>query len=437
MSFTTAEQEKKMPFEIRTHKKWENPKVSVIVPVYKVDRYLTQCLNSIVNQTMEELEIIIVDEGDYDRCREIIDFFAANDPRIVAPHQKNGGYAASCNLGLSMARGEYLAFVESDDWIEPEMYEEMYAYAKALDADVVKTPYYEAFSDGRRYDCPGRKIIRERTPQNMCFSLKDFGEILAQHPSVWSALYKTEYMNRERIRYVEQRGSYVDVAFRISIMKTDKLAWLDKPYYYWRVDSEGSSNSIWKIDQMIDRWEEFLALFNDRKETFKKSYAEHLILEVWRNIIDSPRFHKSHLTDAACMKIGKILQYFPEESILESDEIDERIKKELILFRKEPSLIKGIVEHHSERVATLQRVELALEKLTNPTLLFFAFVGFVTFGGIEYYLLASGIELPFVLMLSLNVITLACIAVISLSFAAKLMRKCMKIAKRFYKGKTK
>ena len=124
--------------KLRKHKKCENPKVSVIVPVFKVERYLAQCLNSIVNQTLEEIEIIIVDEGLEDRCREIIDFYEKTDPRVVAPHKNNGGYGASCNLGMEMAKGEYIAIVESDDWVESEMYEEMYKYAKALDADVVK-----------------------------------------------------------------------------------------------------------------------------------------------------------------------------------------------------------------------------------------------------------------------------------------------------------
>ncbi|MBR1485874.1 MAG: glycosyltransferase, partial [Synergistaceae bacterium] len=191
------------PFEIKKHKKWDNPKVSVIVPVYKVEKYLTQCLNSIVNQTMEELEIIIVDEGEKDRCREIIDYFEAHDPRIVAPHQKNGGYGASCNLGFDLAHGEYIAIVESDDWIEPEMYEEMYAYAKALDADVVKTPYSEYFSNGFKRDCNYRKAVSDALPQNTCFSMKEYSKLLAVHASLWSGIYKTEYMKKNNIRFVK------------------------------------------------------------------------------------------------------------------------------------------------------------------------------------------------------------------------------------------
>ena len=119
------------------------PKVSVIVPIYKVEKYLVQCIDSIINQTLKDIEIILVDEGDMDACRYIIDHYEQTDSRVKTIHEKNGGYGASVNKGLDIATGEYVAIVESDDFIEPEMYEEMYAYAKKLDADIVNTPYYE------------------------------------------------------------------------------------------------------------------------------------------------------------------------------------------------------------------------------------------------------------------------------------------------------
>ena len=186
-------------FLVKKHKKSEHPKVSVIIPVFKVERYLAECLNSVINQTLEDIEIIIVDEGLEDRCREIIDFYEQNDPRIVAPHQNNGGYGASCNLGFQLARGEYIAIVESDDYIEPEMYEEMYEYAKQLDADIVKTPYIEFYADGIKRDCNYRKYMMEVTPVGKCFSMKQFGNMLSIHASLWAAIYKTEYIRKNNI----------------------------------------------------------------------------------------------------------------------------------------------------------------------------------------------------------------------------------------------
>lgn len=124
----------------------KQPKVSVIVPIYKVERYLCQCIDSILAQTLKDIEVILVDEGDLDACRAICDMYefgAKKDSRIRTIHEKSGGYGASVNKGFYIAQGEYISIIESDDFIKPTMYEEMYNYAKKLGADVVKTPYYE------------------------------------------------------------------------------------------------------------------------------------------------------------------------------------------------------------------------------------------------------------------------------------------------------
>ena len=157
----------------------KQPKVSVIIPVYKVEKYLVQCLDSIVGQTLKDIEIIIVDEGDKDACRYIIDHYEQADKRVIAIHEKNGGYGASVNKGFDIAKGEYIGIVESDDFIAPEMYEEMYNYAKKLDADVVKTPYYEYWSqkDGIKdfkKVCWYNDFITKNSPKNKIFSILDY-----------------------------------------------------------------------------------------------------------------------------------------------------------------------------------------------------------------------------------------------------------------------
>ena len=264
---------------IKKHERSANPKVSVIVPVYKVEKYLVKCIESIINQTLEEIEIIIVDEGEKDRCREIIDFYESADKRIIAPHKKNGGYGASCNLGIGMAKGEYIIIVESDDYIEKEMCEELYDYAKLLDADVVKTPYYEVYNDGYRQNCCYRNKMLNVTPQGKCFSMKEFGSMLEIHASLWSGIYKTEYMKKNNILFVAAKGgAYVDVGFRIdTLINTDKIAWLNKPYYNYRVDSEGSTTNNFKISPMIQRWKEVHESFKKNQSDYDNYYGKYLI----------------------------------------------------------------------------------------------------------------------------------------------------------------
>ena len=99
--------------------------ISVVVPVYKVEKYLDECVQSIVNQTHRNLEIILVDDGSPDRCPQLCDEWAEKDSRIRVIHQKNGGLSAARNAGLDVAKGDYIGFVDSDDYIAPDMYEQL------------------------------------------------------------------------------------------------------------------------------------------------------------------------------------------------------------------------------------------------------------------------------------------------------------------------
>lgn len=128
------------------------PLISVIVPVYNVEQYLPKCIDSILAQTYENLEIILVEDGTKDSSGIICDDYAAKDTRIRVIHKPNGGLSSARNAGMEIARGEYFGFVDSDDWIEPEMYENLMAVSQKYDADVVC---------GGRYDVDG--ATRERT----------------------------------------------------------------------------------------------------------------------------------------------------------------------------------------------------------------------------------------------------------------------------------
>lgn len=113
-----------------------SPKISVIIPVYNVEQYLRQCLDSIINQTYRNLEIIVVDDGSPDNCGAICDEYAEKDARVIAIHKQNGGVNTARNMGIQRASGEWLAFVDSDDWCESDYYEKMIDAAKGREADV-------------------------------------------------------------------------------------------------------------------------------------------------------------------------------------------------------------------------------------------------------------------------------------------------------------
>ena len=125
----------------------DGERISVIVPVYKVEPYLRKCLDSIVNQTYRNLEIILVDDGSPDNCGRICDEYAERDKRIRVIHQKNGGVSSARNEGLKIASGDWIGWVDSDDWIEPDMFEYLLENAKKSKADIAVCSRKEWYKD--------------------------------------------------------------------------------------------------------------------------------------------------------------------------------------------------------------------------------------------------------------------------------------------------
>ena len=121
--------------------------ISVVIPVYKVEKFLNECVQSVLSQTYENLQVILVDDGSPDRCGEMCDKWADKDHRIQVIHKKNGGLSDARNAGLAVAAGAYIAFVDSDDWIAPQMYEVMLKTIKEQNADIVACGIVNTYGD--------------------------------------------------------------------------------------------------------------------------------------------------------------------------------------------------------------------------------------------------------------------------------------------------
>lgn len=265
------------------------PKVSVIVPIYKVESYLMQCLDSIVNQTIGDIEVILVDEGERDQCFAIMMMYAKEDARVKLIHKKCGGYGAAVNRGIEAATGEYISIVESDDFIELTMLDEMYRHAKALDVDVVKTPYFEFYeaNNGR----PEYKILCDyadaisKTLPKCAFKITDYPNLMAVHASVWCGLYRRRMFTERGLRFVEAKGAaYVDVLFRIrSFVEADNIAWLNRALYNYRMTNMSSSTNRFDLDSMLSRWEEAHDYFDKKCPDVYTSVGPFLIFDEYWN----------------------------------------------------------------------------------------------------------------------------------------------------------
>lgn len=236
-----------------------NIKVSVVVPIYNVETYLEQCLDSILNQTLKEIEIICVDDGSTDKSGAILDAYAEKDSRIIVHHKQNTGYGNTMNVGFSLATGEYIGIVESDDFIAPHMYETLYETAKQHDLEIVKSERFSIYDsrDGSMHTtkdvqlAPMQAYGQILDMQSASFSTRIRYEVMK---SIWCAIYRTDYIRENEILFHETKGaSYQDTGFNfITMMTANRLMVIpDHLYYYRRNNLNSSSNSDALVDVLF------------------------------------------------------------------------------------------------------------------------------------------------------------------------------------------
>ncbi|RHF73887.1 glycosyltransferase [Fusobacterium mortiferum] len=215
------------------------PKISVIIPVYGVEKYIRQCLESIINQTYKNLEIIVVNDGTKDNSMKIVEEYLS-DERIKIINKQNGGLSSARNRGIEEATGDYISFIDSDDWIDLNMYKEL--CSQLIDEDIL---IYRFFN----YDNKKNEIMEEKKvdiySKNKMIRNK---YLYAGLPySCWSKLYKREYLEKNKFKFLEI--FYEDVVWNLqTIFLTEKIKFIDKKYYYYRVNRE---NSIMNLSEQL------------------------------------------------------------------------------------------------------------------------------------------------------------------------------------------
>lgn len=184
------------------------PIVSVVVPVYKVERYLERCVQSIRNQSLSDIEIILVDDGSPDNCPELCDQYAALDSRIKVVHKENGGLSSARNVGIKVATGKYIGFVDSDDAIDESMYSRMYELITKYQVSFVMSDYTRVLTEGVQYlkslEIPDglydrKRIEKEIFPRLIMGENIDYGPLL----SVWHCLYDLSFLRKNHITFDE------------------------------------------------------------------------------------------------------------------------------------------------------------------------------------------------------------------------------------------
>lgn len=215
-----------------------NDLISVIVPVYKVEQYLNDCINSLVNQSYKNLEIILVDDGSPDNCPIMCDNWAKKDRRIKVIHKKNGGLSSARNAGLDVANGAYLAFVDSDDFIAPTMYEDLYNMIVKYNADVAVSKIQKYYPDGQisNFKSNWNYQIKKDTEfdnieyLHLCLSTK-------LDSTVWNKLYSKHLFSNVRFKEGRLTEDFLLTYYLINNIK--KVIYQNKVHYNYRVRSNG------------------------------------------------------------------------------------------------------------------------------------------------------------------------------------------------------
>ena len=307
-----------------------NKKVSLIIPVYNTAYYLRRCLESAVSQTYANMEIICVDDGSTDGSEKIVDEFAAGDERIIAIHQENRGESNARNSGLKIASGDYIGFMDCDDWIELDMYESLVAALEAEDADMAIAGFYREFEETGE---PRITVQNEKEVEPKAFDGKMLLRYLYERDAyrtfayIWDKLYKREIIyNGEDgpILFDESIKLGGDVLYLAQCaLHTKRAVYVDRTFYHYLQRADSGCHM-----PDLDRRQDNIRAYQIVKKIFEEKQVEPFVLDLIKRILV---YHSSNTAELAyelgsqqvleeCQKLMK--QYEKEYRMLNAGKPD-------------------------------------------------------------------------------------------------------------------
>lgn len=282
------------------------PKLSIIIPVYNVEKYLPKCLGSILEQPFKDLEVICVNDGSTDGSLDVLQKIKKNDDRVVIIDKKNEGSGIARNIGLSTAQGEYVYFIDSDDWLEANVLAKIIAKADELQTDILVfggLSYYNGKGQNGAYS-------KNKLPKKYfgkVVSAKDIKKDIFKFPSTaWTKLYRRSFLIKNEIKFQNIRAGQDQLPFFHSMITADRIAILPENIYCYQKNREGSVTSVKKKKSFSP-----IYVFYGIEEMLEKTGMK----EEYRNIFVNKYFSKA---TSWLGKFDKDLkpQYFEEYSKL-------------------------------------------------------------------------------------------------------------------------
>jgi glycosyltransferase involved in cell wall biosynthesis len=279
----------KYPEIMKKLKKETCVKVSIIVPVYNAEKHLQKCLDSLINQTLKDIEIICVNDGSTDSSLEILEKYASKDKRITIVNQKNQDRGTARNNGLKISKGEYVGFVDNDDWISKDYFEVLYTNAKKTNADISATSNVIFPEQNRKKDVG-------ITSNGIIKSIKDKSKIIITSGVIWNKIYKREMVTKNSISFSPRRCIGEDNNFNIfTIILSNFIVTTNKVNYFWS-QHHNSRNHAKRTEQdllLLDNYRDILNKLSDleipsqQKEEWNTTINERMRLDFGNLLRDS------------------------------------------------------------------------------------------------------------------------------------------------------
>lgn len=264
------------------------PKISIIIPVYNVEKYLEQCLKSVINQTFKDIEIICINDGSTDNSLEILEAFQKQDERIKIINKQNEGQGIARNEGLKIAKGEYISFIDPDDWVEQGMYEFLYNKFLETNAQIIRFNYRSFDEEKQISDKPHN--FRKEQARHFKFNIQDnsiynwknvenlnFEKVELQ---VWNRIFSNKFIKENNLHFAPFKHSEDNIFTISALFLADKILYVEKVFYNYRVRSNSAlnraSNEYFSVFKNVELIKDFLiekGLF----EKYKKAYRIYLI----------------------------------------------------------------------------------------------------------------------------------------------------------------
>lgn len=306
-------------------------KVSVIVPVYNVETYVRKCIKSLVSQTLEDIEIIVVDDGSTDNSMEIVEEFAKEDSRIKIYHKQNGGLSDARNYGLQNAKGKYVAFLDSDDYVKPELYQKMYEKAKKEKSDMVECNFFWEYRN--RANKKLKEDIGEK--YNNQFEMMEKARVVA-----WNKLYKRELIERVGVEFPKGLR-YEDIEFFYKLIPyIENVSFVKEPMIYYVQRKESIANTqnektqdIFEIFEHVFEYYETNEYYNKYKEVLEYTYARILLCSSFKRIVKiKDKQIRAELLNRTWVSLNEKFPYWKNNRILNT-KIDKKKRYMLSMNR--------------------------------------------------------------------------------------------------------